>query len=114
MSVTNYWKNYYLNTNGKLKPIKKTFVPKYLNKRSNSFANFGQKVLEEHTPTASARPRGKFQGWNRSAYFRFRANKDNYSKRHVHVKKTYQKRQLFKLVVVMICALLTVSDLIFC
>ena len=52
MSVTNYWKNYYLNREGKLKKVKKTFVPKYLNKpiksikRSNSF-NFGQSAVKE-------------------------------------------------------------------
>ena len=76
MSVTNYWKNYYLNTEGKLKRRKKTFVPKYLNKRSNSF-NFGHSAVE--TPALN-RPRGIFQGWNRSAYFRFKANKDSISK----------------------------------
>ena len=80
MSVTNYWKNYYLNTDGKLKRRKKTFVPKYLNKRSNSFA-FGHHTVD--TPTASARPRGVFQGWNRSAYFRFKANRDSFSSRSV-------------------------------
>ena len=77
MSVTNYWKNYYLNTEGKLKRRKKTFVPKYLTKRSNSF-NFGHSVVKE-TPALN-RPRGVFQGWNRSAYFRFRANKDQISR----------------------------------
>ena len=59
MSVTNYWKNYYLNTEGKLKRRKKTFVPKYLSKKSDSF-NFGHSVVEE-TPALN-RPRGIFEG----------------------------------------------------
>ena len=62
MSVTNYWKNYYLNTKGNLKKHKKTledYCPAYLQKAKSDFA-----------------PVGTFRGWNRSAYFRFKANRD--------------------------------------
>ena len=69
MSVTNYWKHFYLNSEGKLKRRKKNFIPIYL-RRTKSFS-------ENQSPTrnvSSGVKTSTFRGWNRSAYFRFRAN----------------------------------------
>lgn len=66
MSVTNYWTNYYLNQRGKLKRRKKTFVPKYL-KRSKTVSDFSS------SPNLDSK---LYRGWNRSAYFRLKANKN--------------------------------------
>lgn len=71
MSVTNYWKHFYLNSEGKLKRRKKIAIPRYL-RRTKSFS-------ENQSPSRINNPSVKtstFRGWNRSAYFRFRANQD--------------------------------------
>ena len=69
MSVTNYWENYYLNTQGKLKRKKKTFVPKYL-KRSKSFA-----FTTQSKKTAVFNDNPTFEGWNKCAHFRYNSSR---------------------------------------
>ena len=69
MSVTNYWKHFYLNSEGKLRRRKKIHIPRYL-RRAKSFS-------ENMSPTRNPSVKtSTFRGWNRSAYFRFRANQD--------------------------------------
>ena len=65
MTDTNYWTNFYLNTKGKLVRRKKTLVPKYLKR-----AKFFNSAPDEKLPTRLLRD------WNRSAYFRYKANQD--------------------------------------
>ena len=62
MEISNSWRHYYLSSGGKLKKKPKNFLPKYL-RRTKSLASMT-------TNSASS----VFRGWNRSAYFRFKAN----------------------------------------
>ena len=79
-AVTNYWKHYYLNSEGKLKRRKKLNIPRYL-RRTKSFS---ENMSPERNPTSNYSikstsnysKKSTFRGWNRSAYFRFRANQD--------------------------------------
>lgn len=75
MSVTNSWKHYYLNSHGKLKKKRRNFVPKYLRRSMTvpEFSELKDKAWQEEKKL--------FQGWNRSAYFRFRASRDSLFKK---------------------------------
>ena len=82
MSVTNVWTNYYLNDKGKLRRRPKSFVPKYL-KRSKSFTLGSSTAAVENKPkfnefsTAdTVELKDLFRDWNRSAFFRYKANRD--------------------------------------
>lgn len=76
MSVTNSWKHYYLNANGKLRKKSRNFVPKYL-KRSMTVPEFSELKGKAWQEEVQSEGRKLFQGWNRSAYFRFRASRDH-------------------------------------
>ena len=71
----NHWKHFYLNSEGKLKRRKKNNIPKYL-RRTNSFS---ENMSPERNPSSNYSKKSTFRGWNRSAYFRFRANQDKIS-----------------------------------
>ena len=49
-------------------------------KSNNRFSSFRHSFYYLSQASALNRPRGVFQGWNRSAYFRFKANKDQISR----------------------------------
>ena len=51
-----------------------------IRKSKNRFFNLHHSFYYFSQASALNRPRGVFQGWNRSAYFRFKANKDQISR----------------------------------
>lgn len=71
MSVADdYWRHYYMTPSGNLRRKKHNMIPKYLRRSRSSFTS-----RSSNSSLASTEPLGtSIRGWNRSAYFRFKAN----------------------------------------
>ena len=69
MDVTDHWRHYYLDSAGNVKKRKKDLLPKYLRRAKSFTAN--------STIISANNNSNIFRGWNRSAYFRFKANQNN-------------------------------------
>ena len=74
MDVTDHWRHYYLDSAGNVKKKKKNILPKYL-RRAKSFTENSTNSIS----SAAANNSNIFRGWNRSAYFRFKANQNTNS-----------------------------------
>ena len=73
MDVTDHWRHYYLDSAGNVKKKKKNILPKYL-RRAKSFTENSTNSI-----SSAANNSNIFRGWNRSAYFRFKANQNTNS-----------------------------------